>query len=89
MQHLESVPQIDARQHYSHGLPSDGIIYRADKGQYVKLDKHGRPYPVSEDGVRRGVGRGSSGPVGVPSEVWNYLRPILQREGKTYEDYLR
>ena len=70
-------------------MPSDGILYVGDKGHLVKLDKHGKPYPVGEDGIRKGVGRGSSRPLGVPSEVWNYLRPILQMEGKTDEQYMQ
>ena len=75
--------------HHAYGQLSDGIIYLDDKGDLVKLDKNGRPYLVGEDGVIRGVGRGSSRPVGVSPEVWNYLRPVLQREGKTYEQYMQ
>jgi hypothetical protein len=74
--------------HYETGLPFDGVIYRNDQGQRVKLDKNGKPYPVDSDGIRRDVGRGSSRPEGVPLEVWNYIRPILAKKGQTYREYM-
>jgi hypothetical protein len=73
---------------YRTGIPSDGIVYCNDLGQRVKLDKNGRPYPVDIDGIRKGVGRGSSRPEGVPPEIWNYLRPILAKRGQTYAEYM-
>ena len=57
--HKESDEQDDHKQssklrHFVHGEAGDGIIYVNDAGQKVKLDKRGHPYPVHDDGYRRG-----------------------------------
>ena len=42
----------DGLLHLSVGRPADGIVYRNDRGQRVKLAKDGKPYPVSSTGHR-------------------------------------
>jgi len=61
-------------------------MYRDDSGKRVKLDVSGKPYPVGPDGYR--VGKASGRPVGMDPAQWAMLRPILQREGKTYEQFV-
>jgi len=61
-------------------------MYRDDHGKRVKLDERGKPYPVGQDGFR--VGKASGRPMDVTPEQWKILRPILQREGKTYEQFV-
>jgi hypothetical protein len=84
-------PAIDSQDtahldHWMEGCRGDGIIYRDDSGKRVNIDRAGRPYPVGPDGWR--VGKASGRPQGVDPEVWNSLRGILKKEGKTYEQYL-
>ena len=61
-------------------------MYQDDKGNRIKLDTAGRPYRVGADGWR--VGRASERPAGVEPAVWAQLRPILQKENKTYEQFV-
>ena len=70
----------------SAGQAGDKVMYRDDNGKRVKLDVAGKPYPVGADGWR--VGKASSRPAGMDPAQWAMLRPILIREGKTYEEYL-
>ena len=72
--------------HVSSGSPGDKIMYRDDNNRRVKLDTAGKPYPVGADGWR--TGKASGRPAGVDLDVWATLRPILKKEGKTYEQFI-
>lgn len=43
----------DRPDHYSYGSAGDGFIYHDDDGNWVKLDKLGRPYRVDKRDGRR------------------------------------
>jgi hypothetical protein len=62
-------------------------MYRDDNNRRVKIVTAGKPYPVGADGWR--TGKASGRPAGVDPEVWSALRPILKKEGKTYEQFLQ
>ena len=70
----------------SAGRAGDKVMYGDDNGKRVKLDVAGKPYPVGPDGYR--VGKASGRPMGMDPAQWAMLRPILQREGKTYEQFV-
>ena len=39
--------------HFNHGSAGDGIVYRNDEGEWVKLDRKGRPYRVDKRDGRK------------------------------------
>ena len=43
MTRVETEGAIESLPHYKTGIPSDGIVYRDDQGQRVKLDTNGKP----------------------------------------------
>jgi hypothetical protein len=53
----------------------------------VKIAANGRPYPVGDDGFRKFPS--TTRPSGVDPEAWNAIKPILQREGITYDEFIR
>ena len=58
------------------GEAGDKDIFRGAKGDLVKLDKNGRPYPVREDGFRRLT---TTRPVGMEPEAWDMMRGYNRR----------
>ncbi|WP_288992891.1 hypothetical protein [uncultured Marinobacter sp.] len=58
------------------GQAGDKDIFRGAKGDLVKLDKNGRPYPVREDGFRRLT---TTRPVGMEPEAWDMMRGYNRR----------
>ena len=58
------------------GQAGDRDIFRGARGDLVKLDKNGRPYPVREDGFRRLT---TSRPVGWEPEAWDMMRGYNRR----------
>ena len=71
--------------HHTYGTAGDGIIYHDDGGQWVKLDKLGRPYRVDKRDGRRIVK--TTRPKEFTSEEWKSLghehRKALAEEFRT------
>ena len=82
-------PPYDGPEHHSMGKSGDGIIYLSDIGEYIKLDKRGRPYRVGSNGRKevRGLPRPKSS---YSPEEWRALsakeRDVIIRRGKLEEE---
>ncbi|MCV6577192.1 MAG: hypothetical protein OIF58_15820, partial [Cohaesibacter sp.] len=74
--------------HYDRGSAGDGIVYHNDEGEWVKLDKRGRPYKIDRRDGRR-IMR-TSRPKDFTPEEWKSLghehRKALAEEYKTKVD---
>ncbi len=65
------VPTFDPYPPVNAGSKGDTCIFRGVKGDLVKLDKNGRPYPVREDGFRL---LKTTRPVGWEPDAWDTMR---------------
>ena len=71
----DAVDDVADLPHVSTGKAKDGIIYRNDLGNTVKLDVRGRAYPVGADGFRT---MKTTRPAGFTPEEWATLRNAIE-----------